>query len=62
MGQNRLALNLKRLGIISVPFLAFFIIFTIRMGFDFIGLLTIIGNPIIALFIEDLIPLINFIK
>lgn len=52
----------KKLRIISSPFLILVIIVYIRTGFDYTGLLTVIGNPIIALFSENNIPLINLIK
>lgn len=46
----------------STPFLLFYCLFSIRVGFDYIGLSTIIGNPISALIINDTTPLIEFVK
>ncbi len=39
-----------------------YLIVEIRLGFDMMGLLTILGNPLTTLFIEDNVPLINYIK
>jgi hypothetical protein len=46
----------------SVPFLLLFIIVTARVGFDYMGFLTIAGNPVIALFYVDSTPLIDYVK
>ncbi len=50
------------LKIITVPFISFAVIFLIRLGFDFIGILTVAGNPLMAPFYGTQTPLINFIK
>jgi len=47
---------------ISIPGLLLFIIVSLRMGFDYISLTTIFGNPILAFLVEDNIPLINYVK
>lgn len=47
--------------IIAVPLL-FVIIFQIRVGFDYIGILTFAGNPLFAIFFESQTPLIDFVK
>jgi hypothetical protein len=47
---------------ISIPFLAFYCIFLIRVGFDYIGLSTFMGNPLTALFVRDETPLIVLVK
>ena len=47
---------------LSRPALLLFIIVTIRIGFDVIGLTSIFGNPLIALFMENDLPLIDLIK
>ena len=47
---------------ITFPFLLFNIIFSIRVGFDYIGILTILGNPITAILGFEQTPLIQFIK
>ena len=62
LGQRRINLKLWWMEIITIPFLAFVIIFKIRMGFDFMGLSTFLSNPVLALFIEDSTPLIEFVK
>lgn len=45
-----------------IPFIGFFLLVNIRIGFDFIGLNTILTNPITALFFQNEISLINIIK
>lgn len=47
---------------ISLPALLLFNIVSIRNGFDTIGLLAVIGNPVIALLLESNIALIDLIK
>jgi hypothetical protein len=44
------------------PLLYFFIIVSLRISFDTISVITIFGNPIVALFVDLPIPLINFFK
>ncbi|ERM83989.1 hypothetical protein P872_01630 [Rhodonellum psychrophilum GCM71 = DSM 17998] len=44
------------------PALLFVIIFKFRVGFDFIGLSTVFGNPILALIFDDNLPIIEFVK
>ncbi|RPA66589.1 hypothetical protein EF405_20095 [Cyclobacteriaceae bacterium YHN15] len=46
----------------SVPFILFIVVFKIREGADYFGFLTIIGNPVVALFVEDNVPFIDFVK
>ena len=46
----------------SIPALLLFLIVTIRIGFDTIGLTTVFGNPIFAIIIEDDMALIELIK
>ena len=46
----------------TIPFLLFFLIVKIRIGYDTIGITTMLGNPIFALFMEDDVALINLIK
>ncbi len=50
------------LKVIGVPSLFFFIVVRIRYGFDFIGLPTIVGNPLTVIFFKNPAPLIEFIK
>jgi hypothetical protein len=40
----------------------FLIIFQIRVGLDYVGILYFIGNPIVMLFFTDTYPVIDFIK
>ena len=47
---------------ISVPFLLVFIVVAFRIGFDTVGLSTIFGNPIFSTFVENDLPLIEFVK
>lgn len=47
---------------VTAPALLVFFMVTIRLGLDTIGLTTILGNPIIALFMNDDVALINLIK
>ena len=46
----------------TMPALLLYVIVVIRIGFDTMGVTTILGNPLIALFMEEDIPLINLIK
>jgi hypothetical protein len=48
--------------ILALPLLLFYCIFSIRVGFDYMGLSVIIGNPIFALLINDTTPMIEFVK
>ncbi|HEX8041745.1 MAG TPA: hypothetical protein VF490_21505 [Chryseosolibacter sp.] len=50
---------------VKVPFIAaalLFIIVEIRIGFDTTGVITLIGNPIVAPFMDNQVPLISLIK
>ena len=44
------------------PLLYFFIIVSLRISFDTISVMTIVGNPILALFVDLPIPLIDVLK
>ncbi len=46
----------------SIPLLLYLVICNLRMGFDFMGMNTFLGNPLLALFSEEQIPLIEYIK
>lgn len=50
---------LKRIG---VPLLLIFILVKLRFAFDYMGASLVFGNPITAIFIENEVPLIDFIK
>ena len=56
--DKRIDLILK----LSIPALLLYIIVSIRMGFYTVGLTTILGNPLIALFMENDIALDQLIK
>jgi hypothetical protein len=47
---------------LTTPALLLYFVVTIRLGFDTFGITTILGNPIIAFFMEDDMALINLIK
>ena len=55
-------LQLPWLKWLSIPLLIFVIIFNIRVGFDYIGPLTFVGNPLIAFLFDSQTPLIDFVK
>jgi len=50
------------IGIISIPLILLYCIVGIRSGMDYYGLVTLIGNPIIAIFNHDSVPFIEAIK
>ena len=50
------------LNVILSMFLIFWIIFSIRVGLDYSGFLLFIGNPLLAFFVTENTPLIDFIK
>jgi hypothetical protein len=60
LGKNYLRLYWLKL--ITVPLLALSIVFKIRMSFDYIGFLTVAGNPLLAPFFGEQTPLIDFVK
>ena len=47
---------------LSSPLLLLFCIVSLRIGMDYYGLLTVLGNPLIAAFYKDMVPLITGIK
>ena len=47
---------------LSTPALLLYLVMVIRFGFDTVSLTTIFGNPLIALFMEDDMALIQLIK
>jgi len=53
---------LKILKLISVPALLLFILVAIRMGFEFAGMSTVLGNPVSVLLGGGKTPLIYYIK
>lgn len=60
LGKNYL--QLPWLKWISLPLLAFAVIFQIRVGFDYIGFLAVAGNPFFAPFFDTQTALIDFVK
>lgn len=62
LSSYRINFMVKLVCTLSLPLLIFYCIFSIRVGFDFIGISTFLGNPITALFIEDSTPIIEYVK
>lgn len=62
LSRYRINFMVKLVRTLSLPLLIFYCIFSIRVGFDFIGISTFLGNPITALFIEDSTPIIEYVK
>jgi hypothetical protein len=54
--------GLRFIEFLSAPLLILFCLVSVRIGMDFFGLMTIVGNPLVALFYRDTIPLIDIIK
>lgn len=50
------------LKLIGMPILLLFIIVRIRIGFDYIGVWSVIANPLMAIFVENEVPLIDIVK
>ncbi|MFD1316094.1 hypothetical protein [Namhaeicola litoreus] len=55
-------IGMKKFIVLGTPILIMFIIVRLRMGFDFINITAIFGNPMIAFFYENTMPLIDLIK
>ena len=47
---------------LTLPLIALFCVVAIRMGMDYFGLTTVLGNPLFAIFDNDPVPLITGIK
>lgn len=62
LSQNFINFKLKTLKFLATPFLAFYVLFRIRIGLDYIGILTFFGNPVSSLFYPQQLPIISFIK
>lgn len=62
ISKKNLPPKLNMLAKITSPLLIFTIIFSIRIAFQYIGPLTIIGNPVLASFMENSVPLISYLK
>jgi len=52
----------KLVALATAPLLFIFIVVSIRVGMDFTGMFTLIGNPLLAFFMEDNVPLIEYLK
>jgi hypothetical protein len=48
--------------IVSIPILLLYIIVGIRYGIDTMGLMVFLGNPVLALIVQDNTPVIDYIK
>ncbi len=57
--ENR---NISILKTLAIPFLLLFCVVNLRIGMDYYGLMTIIGNPILAVIYTEGVPLIEQIK
>jgi hypothetical protein len=60
--RYRLNMALKIVRVLSLPLVIFFSIFSIRVGFDYMGISTFFGNPFTAVLFEDTKPIIEFVK
>lgn len=50
------------LRVITIPLLSFVVLFNLRLGLNYTGVLTFAGNPLISFFLNDRAPLIDLIK
>jgi hypothetical protein len=57
--EARLPKKVNRLKLIVLPFLLFYCIVSIRIGFEYMGISTLIGNFYSSLLINDKVPLIK---
>ncbi|MGB9747742.1 MAG: EpsG family protein [Bacteroidales bacterium] len=61
--QHKFLLKKNRLvRIILIPLLSFWLIFAVRVGFDYTGFMTVFGNPLMAVSGIEQRPLITFVK
>ncbi|MBK6963933.1 MAG: EpsG family protein [Bacteroidales bacterium] len=60
--KYKLNLPMRILRIVTLPLVVFYCVFSIRVGFDFIGISTFFGNPFVAILFEDTKPIIEFVK
>ncbi len=54
--------GIRLLRLFTIPLLTLFLLVSLRMGMDFFGVMTLIGNPITVLLYSDHVPLIEAIK
>lgn len=52
----------KKILMIMIPFFLFYIVFQIRTGTDYYGILSIFGNPFLALLLDTQAPIIDTVK
>lgn len=62
VSDNRMDSKVYLYKYITMPFILFMVIFKIRIGFDNIGISAFFSNPLLALFVEDSTPVIDFVK
>ena len=62
MVKFRINWSVRFVRILVIPLLLFYVVFSIRVGFDYMGISTFIGNPFSALLLEDSTPLIEIVK
>ena len=62
LSKYRINSTIKVFRTLTFPLLIFYVIFSLRVGFDYMGISTFIGNPFSALLIEDTKPIIDFVK
>ena len=62
VSDNRMDSKVYLYKYITMPFILFMVIFKIRIGFDYIGISAFFSNPLLALFVEDSTPVIDFVK
>lgn len=60
--DNYGARRLNILKYLTMPVLLLFCVVSLRTGMDYFGLMTIIGNPVLAVIYTEAIPLIEQIK
>jgi len=54
--------KIRVLQYITYPLIGFSIVFLVRVGLDYIGVLAFLGNPIVALIVDDQTPIIEMVK
>lgn len=62
MGKGIFHHKLTELKLATYPLLAFWLIFSIRVGMDYFGIFALLSNPVISLFLTEQVPLIEFVK
>lgn len=62
MGQRGVELGLRPLRALCLPPLAYYVVFQIRLGLSYLGVLAFAGNPFLALFYSTQTPIIDYVK